>query len=730
MVCRWHWWPVFNCREYVVKFSGAAKWLIVLAWGLGLSVGQAALSPLSGEFALLGDLKGHQQNPHVTLGRTGGFVVWQTATASDSTERVMVQRLKSDMKGLGVAARVSQSRDRWNELNPRVTMLANGGAAVAWVGGERVSTDIYIRFLDAYGNYLGVPTLVNTRLKSIQSAPDLVALSTGEVAVVWTSLDQDAEGEGVFGQMFTAGGARLGGEFRINQSEARNQSDAAMAALDNGRFVVAWVNEAVAGVSSAGAQNLRGNLMGRIFNHQGRALGGEYQLNEGSSVGSSPALTANSDGGFTLAWTQRDEKNPRNLSDIFVRSFNSAGLPVTDNQRHNTWLRGHQVAPELVQLGKEAMVVWTSFGQDDSGGGIQGRLMSGGREFQVNSQGRMHQRAPTVAADGGNKFLAVWVNTLSATHSVLSGQRYVNSDGELGGVVDVTSGVVEVVEAAVARVRVRPVALADQPDPVLSILTEIALPLAPAAESGSVAVRKNIIKPTVAPTSTATVSSTAPIAQTPRSAREARQLMHPAIAARSSTVGRHVLLAAARKRSMGTRSLMSRPATTLAQSRAGQPAASQTRSSYAQRLANSRSTAPHSRLASPQFQPSRYQRSSDWRAGASASRASRMADSPRPSFTSASSRFDTLMRNSLSRTGSSSRSAQPKPVATSLQRAEDGLRIQWTSRSGARYQVQGSNDLNQWTNVGAARGGTGARDSLQVNSAEGGPRYYRVVRIN
>ena len=153
-----------------MKISGAIKWAVVLAWGMGLSVGQAALSPLSGEFALLGNLKGHQQNPHVALGRTGGFVVWQTTTESDSTERVMVQRLSSDMKGLGVAARVSHSRDRWNELNPRVAMLANGGAAVVWVGGERSSTDVYIRFLDANGNYLGVPTLVNTRLKSIQSS--------------------------------------------------------------------------------------------------------------------------------------------------------------------------------------------------------------------------------------------------------------------------------------------------------------------------------------------------------------------------------------------------------------------------------------------------------------------------------------------------------------------------------------------------------------------------------
>ena len=51
-----------------------------IIWGIGMSVSQAALTPLGGEFPLLGNIAGHQQNPNVALGRTGGFVVWQTAT--------------------------------------------------------------------------------------------------------------------------------------------------------------------------------------------------------------------------------------------------------------------------------------------------------------------------------------------------------------------------------------------------------------------------------------------------------------------------------------------------------------------------------------------------------------------------------------------------------------------------------------------------------------------------
>lgn len=678
-----------------------------IALGLGVSVSQAALTPLGGEFALLGGIKGHQQNPHVALGSTGGFVVWQTTTESDSTERVMVQRLGGDMTGQGVAARVSRSTKSWNELNPRVTMLANGGAAVVWIGGPRSGTDIYIRFLDAGGNYLGMPTLVNTFQDGIQSAPRLVTLSTGDIVVVWTSLDQDAEGEGVFGQIFTAAGARIGGEFRVNQSEASNQSDAALGALDDGRFVVAWVNEAVAGVTISGAQNLRGNLMGRIFDSQGRALGGEYQLNGGPAVGFSPALTVNSDGGFTLAWVQRDEENMRNLSDVYVRTFNNAGMPLTDDQRHNTWLRGQQLAPELMQLGNETLVVWTSYGQDDSGGGIQGRLLSGGREFQVNSQGRLHQRAPTIAADGANKFLAVWVNTISPTHSILSAQRYVNSDSDLGGVVDVTAGEVEVVAATETRRRATPVPQDGQSEPVLteSTIGVAALPAEPVAAVDKTAVEPVQVQP---------VSESA------------------ATSLRSSEAGRNVLLATARQRTLNTRTRMTRPATTLAQSRAGQlPSSSR---SFAQRMTGLRPATTRSSVASRQSPQPSYQRASGWRTGLASSRASRstLTQTSRRTFTSASSRFNTIMRNSLSRTGTTRQTrAQPKPVSTSLQRTDGGgHRIQWTSRKGARYQVQGSRDLSQWANVGAVRGGLGSRDSMQVNQTDEGPRYYRVVQVN
>ena len=729
-------------KFYPVRAVGFTRILGGVALGLGISGAQAALIPLGGEFPLLGDLKGHQRNPHVVLGSTGGVVVWQTSTDSDSTERVMVQRLGGDMTGLGVAARVSSSSERWNEMSPQATLLTEGRSVVVWAAGPRSSTDIFYRFMDVNGNFLGVPALVNTFTNGIQCEPAVTTLSTGEVAIVWTSLDQDAQGRGVYGQIFTADGARMGGEFRVNQSEASNQSSASLVPLGRGEFVVAWVNEAVAGTTSFGAQNIRGNLMGRIFDSAGKALGSEYQLNDGQGVGFSPALANNSDGGFTLAWAQRDEENPRNLSDIYVRTFNSSGLPQAVGQRHNTWLRGQQVMPKLMQLNDETLVIWGSYGQDDSGGSIQGRLLSGGREFQVNSQGRMHQRSPSLAADGNNKFLAIWVNTVSPTHSIISGQRYVNSDGDLDDVVDITAGKVEIVSAEETRRQAAPVGQLE------SVLSESANVLV--IPSGAQTVADSSVDSAPSndagdPMTPVSVSAAAPNpkqvsadGQSKNSSVRLRPPVRRSLSTRSSEAGRRVLMAAARQRVSGGRAPVTRSTPTLTQSRAEQStAAAKDSQSYVRPNTSQESGVPSSSLARRQFQLSRDRQLVNRRFDRTYSHASRLAQAraPRPTFTSASSRFNSILNNSLYRTGTSQRlqrvsNAQPRPVATSLQRSDEGLRIQWTSRQGARYQIQGSNDLRQWANVGPARSGTGGRDSEIVDSRNNEIRYYRVVQLD
>ncbi len=667
-----------------------------------------ALSPLGGEFPLLGDVAGHQKNPSVALGQSGGVVVWQNMPANGRYEQVMVQRLGTDLTGAGVPARLSQSNSQGNELNPRAAILPDGGAVAVWQSGPRADTDVYLRILNGGGSFVTGALPANTYTAGNQQDADLAVLSNGNIVLVWSSDGQDGDGSGIYGQLLTSGGARIGGEFQVNGTSSMNQSDPAVTAVGDGGFVVAWVSEVVNGRTGAGAPNLRGHVMGRAYGANGGASGNEYRLNDTETLASTPVLATGSDGGFVAAWTQRDEENTRNMNDVYIRSFNSGGVPTGKSEKHNTHLAGQQLKPELVQLAGDALVAWTSYGQDASGAGVQGRLASGGTEFQVNSQGQLHQSAPTVATDGASKFLVVWVNTIQPSHSILSAQRYVTSDSALDGVVDVTAGEVQVV-AADSGSRLTGTASAA---PAASTETasaptiQINAPAIPAAAPAPVSVSTPSAPQAQAPTparTTAPRSLASARGNVPGGASRLSPRMSSFAQQRSATAGRSMMQRMAQSRGSGGRATqMAARGGIQGRSLASARVQPGTRTSFGA----SRGGVGRSTLASSRSNPSR-------RTAAGALRGFSRSSS------SAASR---------SRGGASGGSSGT--VRASLSRGNaGGYNLSWQSQRGKRYVVQGSNDLKSWNNVGSARTGRGGSDSVRVGGTSAS-RYYRVTQAN
>src|SRR5262249_58014205 len=56
------------------------------------------------------------------------------------------------------------------------------------------------------------------------------------------------------------------------------------------------------------------------------------------------------------------------------------------------------------------------------------------------------------------------------------------------------------------------------------------------------------------------------------------------------------------------------------------------------------------------------------------------------------------------------------------------LRLNWGTEAGARYQVQTSSDLKNWTNLAGPRSGTGAADSVGVD-VNGESGFFRVLKL-
>ncbi len=402
------------------------------------------------EYAIVGSLPGDQVFPDAALAANGGFMVWQDNATDGSGEGISATHLNP-----ALSADLTWSHQRVNvqgtndQENARVALLKNGGAVFVWQGGAQGFQHIYARFLSPTYTWLTTTdVVVSAPANYYQIRPAVSVLNNSNVVVVWSSFNQAGSNsmQDVYGQMLSPTGQPLGTNFLINQFTAYNQRNPAVAALQNGGFVVAWVSELQqTNFSLAGVDNVNGtpssqiglprvDVYARLYGGNGVAASGEFIVNTDANPVAAPAVAAGADGGFMLAWCARDLTNPTNGWDIYERLFTGtspvAGGTVT---RVNAFLYGDQYAPRVSAIGTDYMLVWTSLAQDGSREGVFGRILSGngasvGNEFRVNTTTVSQQMQPTVASDGTGQFLALWTGFTGFPFTFdLFAQRYINS---------------------------------------------------------------------------------------------------------------------------------------------------------------------------------------------------------------------------------------------------------------------------------------------------------------
>ena len=421
-----------------LKGLALGGWLLALP---ALVSGQNAFSPGGPDYAIAGALTGDQTSPQAALSSTGGWLAWQDNAADGDGLGINAQRLNGGLFKSGSAFRVNV-QGAGDQEKPQVSLLNGGGAVFVWQGGKFGFQKIYARFLAASGSFLtNKDLLVNTYTNHFQINPAVATLIDGTVVVVWASYGADGSMQGILGQRLSATGAKLGGEFQINQFTVNNQRTPAVAALANGNFVVVWVSELQRASASV-------DVYARIFNSSGVAAGNEFPVNTSvTNVCANPAVAGSPQGGFAVVWSQNDSvtltagsqygvqvsagQTSRSLNnwDVFGRAFAVNGTATTAPVRLNTWTYGDQYAPKISAFGNNYLAVWISLGQDSSWEGIFGQFLSSsggleGVEYQINTTTISRQISPSVAADGLNRFLVAWSSFVAGTSFDLFARAY------------------------------------------------------------------------------------------------------------------------------------------------------------------------------------------------------------------------------------------------------------------------------------------------------------------
>ncbi len=391
---------------------------------------QSGFDVQGGEYPVVGTLPGDQVFPDAAVKTSGGFIVWEDNFTDGAGLGISAQRLDSSFSATLSSFRVNQ-QGALDQERPRVAMLNSGGAVFVWQGGKQGYQRIYARFLSSSNTWVTGDILVNTYTNNTQLAPAVTVLPSGNVVVAWASFNQEAAGslQGVYAQMLSPAGAKIGGEFRVNQTTAFNQRLPAVAALADGRFVVAWVSEQQRFENSV-------DIYARFYNGAGAAVGNEFLINTSTNVTGHPSIAAASDGGFLVAWSERDSLNRSNNWDVVARPYTAVGTGGTI-RRVNTRTYGDQIAPRVSAMGSDYLMVWMSLGQDGSREGVYGQFLRGdgspaGGEFRVNTTTVSQQMHPAVASDGVGRFLAVWTGFIGGVGSFdLFAQRYASTNQPL-----------------------------------------------------------------------------------------------------------------------------------------------------------------------------------------------------------------------------------------------------------------------------------------------------------
>jgi hypothetical protein len=254
---------------------------------------------------------------------------------------------------------------------------------------------------------------LNTTSAGSQMISSLQALNDGTFVAVWTDMSatgRDTDEGAIRGQLLNADGSRKGVEFQVNTTTKSHQSQPVVTALDDGRFVVAWTDE-------SGLLDKHGTgIRARVYTRDGQPVGDDFQVNtapDGDQM--NPSIAALSNGRFVIAYENTYKGNPLDGSGSFIAaqtfdaSLNRLGRETVVNQTTSNDQRN----PTAIGLGDSYAVFFAddSGSGDDPDGTIRGRIVSSTgeakSEFLVPSTAG-NKGAPFATALTDGRFVVTW----------------------------------------------------------------------------------------------------------------------------------------------------------------------------------------------------------------------------------------------------------------------------------------------------------------------------------
>jgi hypothetical protein len=348
----------------------------------------------------------NQRRSSIASDANGNFVVaWASFGQDGDDYGVFAQRFSAAGVAQGAEFRVN-SYTTARQFYPSAASDANGNFIVVWMslGQDGEWYGVFGQRFSASGAAVGAEFRVNTFTMDWQGFPSVASDANGNFVVLWESNHQDLDGHGIFGQRFDASGAAVGGEFRVNTFTASRQRRPSVASDPNGNFVVAW--------DSLGQDGNNYGVFGQRFNASGAPVGTEFQVNTYTTQAqTSPKVALAANGSFVVVWQSNQYGYD---AEVFGQRFSAAGAPSGAEFHVNTFTGGYQGQPAVASAADGAFVVtWQTVMFVNGGWEVAAQRFTAsgevrGAEFRANTYTTSHQLGPSVASDANGNFVASW----------------------------------------------------------------------------------------------------------------------------------------------------------------------------------------------------------------------------------------------------------------------------------------------------------------------------------
>jgi hypothetical protein len=313
-------------------------------------------SALGVNFLVNDDASGdNQEYPSVAANDSGFVITWYDYRNANDYD-IYAQRYGPTGSPIGGNVKVNDDATSYDQYYPSVA-LSDSGFVITWDDNRTGDWDIYAQRFNADGDTLGGNFKVNNGGSDNPWCPSVAATDNG-VVIAW--YDYRSGNADIYAQLLKPNGDTLGGNFLVNDDGTGNDQylwgASNVAASDSG-FVITWYDY---------RSGNYWDIYSQRFDPAGSALGGNFIVNDTTSIYCySPGIAAN-DSGFAVVWHDT-RYNPSGTYDIFCQRYDAAGSALGTNfmANNDTGTADQWDASVAMDASGNSVAVWYDLRHDN-----------------------------------------------------------------------------------------------------------------------------------------------------------------------------------------------------------------------------------------------------------------------------------------------------------------------------------------------------------------------------